>query len=165
MTKSALSLIPLIGDDAKFREQLVLLPVWEQVRPKPWGHNRFPLTKGGSFCIKCAGKFSNGLISVGCCPIPDPFTGSLAELAFELRDKACKLSVDKNGISPLDRAKIEVWKTCCVFAGNMAVKHQAFFSQMLIAADSWFSDRAKPEHWILAALYALELAGKGKEDE
>jgi hypothetical protein len=162
--KSVLDLIPLIGDEQAFRKAI---SEYEVVMPKPWRHRLFP---GAEVCIKCKKTVWDGEKYTpemdNPCPIPDTFTGSLGDLAFELRDKACKLPLDEQGISLFDRAKIEVWKTCCVFAGNAAVKHQAFFSQMLIAADSWFNDRAKPKHWIIAVLYALGLAkeGKGKND-
>jgi hypothetical protein len=133
MTKpNSLDLIPLIDDEQKFREAMVLLPVWEQVRPKPWKHiqSDYCADGGGFYCLKCKVDWNKILVP---CPIPDAFTGSLAELTFELRDKIKLLDFED---------------------GLRAVYYNVHH---VLDWDCWIYKEAKPEHWICAALLALEI--------
>jgi hypothetical protein len=141
--KSALDLIPLIGTD-KFREAISW---YEAVTPKPWKHDEgtgfgYPAAREW-VCNKCndTKKYpdehwrNDKKEIVANCPIPDTFTGSLAELAFELEAKSRKL---------------DTWE-------DALLKVSAFYGR---SGYVFWIYSAKPEHWIIAALYALELAGE-----
>jgi hypothetical protein len=133
--QSTLSLIPLIGDEQKFREAISPF-----VMPEPWGHKL-----EGRKCFKCQGiiplEFDLPIPTnaIEPCPIPDPFSGSLAELYFGLRDKVIRQAKEK-GYQFWDKAKVEVF-------GHYGEK---------------FANEATIYQHVAAALYALE-AGKGKE--
>jgi len=159
---SALDLLPLIGDEQKFREAISW---YEEVTPKPWRHKQKPL----SFkCHKCNHDIrirtrDNKAYKYEHCPTPDPFTGSLAELEFELRDKAIGKGFNEWSITFFDRALVEVWKACNPDNVKIYTENHLGFSSFLNSAYYWIVNKAKPEHWICIALYALELAKKGTE--
>jgi hypothetical protein len=161
--KSALGLLALVGD-AKFTEAMVLLPVWEQVRPKPWKHewHKDSPVKDVWNCHKCkaeefVGGWRRGIDGAEDnhviidylkglpCLIPDTFTGSLAELAFELRDKVLQLPQGQ---------KLFAEAADKTFLSNFNCESTWYLFWLFTA---------KPEHWIIAALCTLELVEKGKE--
>lgn len=144
--KSAIELMPLIGTP-EFAQQMVLLPVWEQVRPKPYAHSATDIY---GQCKKCSTVLEKDGIYVQDafetnCPIPDPFTGSLAELAFELKAIVTHTS-------PL------LERMFCQAMNKIAEKLNTTYYDDC----AWWLLEARPEHWIIAALLALELAKEGK---
>jgi len=134
---SPLDLIPLIGTP-QFNEALSW---YEVVTPKPWKHELVEspffdvVTKQECYyCHKCGKIFKNCTkfkASKDVCPIPDTFTGSLGDLAFELMKKVSKWDFDIacKKIYELLRNDVVLWPY-------------------------------KPEYAICASLLALEMAEK-----
>jgi len=140
---TAIDLIPLIGNEPEFRKAMVKLPVWERVTPNPYycvfDYVRFRKHVQRWQCIKC-GQGDNRLPDANepqVCQIPDPFTGLLGDLAFELRDKACKSLLT---YCEYRKALMRVWE----------LDPQGYPFQ------EWLERKATPYHWIIAALLALE---------
>jgi hypothetical protein len=144
--KGTLDLLPLISDETKFRQAMILLPVWEEVVPKPYPHSATDIYGKCAKCHKMLrkngtyGEYVPDAFKINC-SIPDAFTGSLAELAFGLRDKAVVESI-----------KDYYFEACNV----VTLKAWGYFSLL-----KW-NEKATSKHWICAALLALELTKEGK---
>lgn len=136
---NALDLIPLVGKDKEFREAISPF-----VQPKLWKcyfyWKKQRLHQSIWICKKCGRGEELGIGKGQNCPIPDPYTGSLADLWFELRPKIHK------GL--LNEAINKV--------GKIAQPELMRF----MPHGEWMFFHARIELLIIAALLALEIAGE-----
>ena len=87
--------------DPKANDNLIRTRIAEVITPKPWTHtigNTLKPYFGDIQCCKCKKWFDSCPITP-ICPVPDPVTGSFADIAFELRDKVIGTNPNKYKIA------------------------------------------------------------------
>jgi hypothetical protein len=143
-----LDLLKLVGDEQKFRQAIAY---YEAITPKPYKHfesqSFTPSSCDRTYCIKCHKHLDTVADIKSDCLVPDPYTGSLGDLAFELRDKV-GYGLFLKGITKVHNMNVDI--SVGQEPDTATVSAKEFLLQ------------AKPEHWIIAALYALELAKEKK---
>jgi hypothetical protein len=111
------------------------------ITPKPWPHD-YNLIKG--CCPRCNVPISNGAEWLPAenqpCTVPPKLTGSLADIAFDLRDKAGPCGDMLHAMQDICKLK-----TC------------KFHDVMYWSMPMWFAFIATPQEQIACALVALGL--------